>query len=108
MSHPIEQRLRTLLEAAFQPTHLAIENESHRHSVPPGSETHFKVVLVSGAMEGLRPVQRHQRIYQAVAELMNQPIHALALHVFTPAEWQSGGVVPPSPNCLGGSKGDRA
>lgn len=106
-SGPIEQQLRDLLNAGMAPHLLVVENESHQHSVPPGSETHFKVLLVSDRFDGLPRVRRHQAVYGAVAELMNQPIHALALHLYSPREWESReAAVPESPRCLGGSKND--
>ena len=55
LSTVIEAKLRD----AFAPAHLEVVNESHMHSVPKGSETHFKVVVVSDRFEGLSPVKRH-------------------------------------------------
>ena len=98
----IEQRVREV----FAPQYLEIDNESHMHSVPKGSESHFRLVLVSEQFAGLRPVARHQKVYAALGELMTQ-IHALALHVYTPEEWQAQGVAPASPQCMGGSKHDK-
>jgi BolA protein len=97
----IEEKIR----AAFSPQHLEIVNESHMHSVPPGSESHFKLVLVSEQFLGLRAVARHQKVYAALGETM-QAIHALALHTYTPEEWQVQGTAPTSPQCMGGSKHD--
>ena len=57
--NPVESRIIAKLTASFQPTHLQVANESHMHSVPPGSETHFKVVLASASFAGKRQVQRH-------------------------------------------------
>lgn len=91
---------------AFAPLHIELVNESYMHSVPPGSESHFKLVLVSGHFEGVRPVARHQKVYGALGELMQQ-IHALALHTYTPGEWEQQHAAPASPNCLGGSKHDK-
>ncbi len=86
---------------------MEVVNESYMHSVPPGSETHFKVVVVSDQFAGKRAVARHQAIYQALAEEVEGPVHALAIHTFTPEEWaQSQGASPASPQCLGGSKAD--
>lgn len=91
--------------ATLNPAELMIDNESHMHNVPDNSETHFKVVIVSDVFEGLRPVQRHQKVYQAVGDLMRAPIHALALHTYTPEEWvQRAGESQLSPPCLGGNK----
>ncbi|MGM1052522.1 MAG: BolA family protein [Pseudomonadota bacterium] len=90
---------------ALAPTFLAVENESHRHAVPPNSETHFKVTLVSERLEGLMPVKRHQQIYALLADELAGPVHALALHLYTPAEWAASGQSrPDSPDCRGGSK----
>ncbi len=98
----IEQRLTQAL--ALQ--HLVIENESHMHS-GPATESHFKLVVVAEDFAGKRPVARHQLIYGILSELMNNPIHALALHLYTADEWQTqNGAVPLSPTCKGGSKGD--
>lgn len=102
----IQESLRHKLELEFHPVHLDIVNESNNHNVPPNSETHFKVTLVADGFAGLRPVQRHQRVYRAVAEELAGPVHALALHTFTPAEWQRQGVAPQSPPCLGGEGSD--
>lgn len=88
---------------ALSPVWMQVDNESHMHHVPPNSETHFKVTMVSEAFDGLMPVKRHQRIYALLSEEMAGPIHALGLHLFTPAEWKStNGQVPASPNCKGG------
>jgi stress-induced morphogen len=105
--NPIESRIYTKLGAAFQPLHLEVINESYMHSVPSGSETHFKVVLTSEQFAGKRQVQRHQAVYACLAEELLGGVHALALHTFSPEEWQASGHVPASPNCLGGSKHDQ-
>lgn len=105
VQNAIEARLRE----AYDVRELVVENESHMHSVPPNSETHFKVTLVSPAFAGQMKVKRHQGIYRVLAEELAGPVHALALHLYTPEEWQSSGQVSPeSPNCMGGSKGDQA
>lgn len=101
---PVESAITVRLTETFEPVHLEVVNESHQHNVPPGSESHFKVTLVSDAFVGKRQVQRHQAVYAALAEQMQGPVHALALHTFSPEEWSRSGQVPGSPNCLGGGK----
>ena len=98
---PVESQIHSKLTARFRPLHLDVTNESHMHSVPPGSESHFKVVLVTSDFEGLRQVQRHQAIYATLAEELSAGVHALALHTYSPEEWQSVQTVPASPQCLG-------
>jgi len=100
----IEQTIRERLASAFEPQYLEVVNESHQHSVPPNSETHFKVVLVSDSFDGCRKVARHQQVYQTLAQELAGPVHALALHTYTLPEWEARGAAPASPDCLGGSK----
>ena len=97
----IEQKLAT----QFSPDYMEVVNESYMHSVPENSETHFKVTLVSGAFSEMRKVQRHQTLYGLLSAELAGPVHALALHLYTPEEWQQRQQsAPDSPNCLGGSK----
>ena len=98
----IEEKLQCL-----DPELIEVLNESHMHSVPANSETHFKVTLVSEAFSAVRKVQRHQKVYAILADELAGPVHALALHLYTSSEWQERQQQSPdSPNCLGGSKAD--
>ncbi|MFT4521040.1 MAG: stress-induced morphogen [Halioglobus sp.] len=103
----VQQEIERELKQVFDPVFLDVANESHMHSVPPNSETHFRVVLVSESFTEKRKVARHQAVYAAVAAQLEGPVHALALHTYSPEEWQlreEG--APESPECLGGSKAD--
>ena len=66
---------------------MQLHNDSHLHA-GPATESHFKLVLVSEAFNGLSRVKRHQAVYQALGDLMTQ-FHALALHTYTIDEWQA-------------------
>lgn len=102
----VQQQIRQKL-AVLAPLHLEVVNESFMHSVPPNSETHFKVVIVSPQFNGKRQVARHQSIYQLLAAELAGGVHALALHTYTEDEWQTREhSAPASPECLGGSKHD--
>ena len=102
----VEEQIGARLTEAFGPAYFELDNESSQHSVPPNSETHFRVVMAAEAFEGKRPVARHQLVYGVLADLMQNPIHALALHLYTPEEWDRERSAPESPACLGGSKSD--
>ena len=103
----VQQEIERRLQAHFSPAHMEVANESHMHSVPANSETHFKVVIVADAFDGQRKVARHQQVYALLSEQLEGPVHALALHTYTPEEWQQRqGEAPQSPDCLGGSKAD--
>ncbi len=103
----VQESITAKLSAALEPLHLEVINESHRHSVPPGSESHFKVVVVSDRFEGAPLVRRHQSVNAILDEELKEHLHALSLETLTGAEWQArGGEILASPPCLGGSKAD--
>ena len=98
-----ENRINSILEDEFFPDYLEVVNESSQHNVPPNSETHFKVTIVSSAFKDVRRVPRHQLVYKALAELLSGSVHALALHTYTSEEWiKRGNNVSSSPHCMGG------
>ncbi|WP_420590330.1 BolA family protein [Bacterioplanoides sp.] len=103
MSVSVEQTISSKLQP-LEPEHLEIANESHMHS-GPATDSHFKLTVVSDQFDGKRPVARHQLVYGLLADELAGPVHALALHLYTPQEWQQSGQAPDSPNCRGGSKG---
>ncbi len=96
----ITQKLTT----GLAPLHLEVENESSMHNVPKGSETHFRVMVVSPVFEGLGPVDRHRRIHELLQGELAAGLHALTLKLLTPAQWEAGARPEASPKCLGGSK----
>lgn len=102
-----QRAIEQMLNGRLEPVHLEVINESHMHNVPPGSESHFKVTVVSEQFEGKMLVARHRVVNEILAELLAGEIHALALHTLTPGEWfERGGDERNSPPCLGGSKAD--
>lgn len=96
----LQQQLHDRLQA-LAPSVLQVDNESRGHGgYFEGKESHFKVTVVSAAFEGLRAVQRHQKVYALAAELLSAhggTIHALAIHAYSPNEWA--GQAPDSPAC---------
>ena len=81
----IRQRL-----GALSPTRLELLDESAKHAghagAAPGGSTHWKLTIVSAAFAGQSTVARHRLIYQALGELMQHPIHALAISARAPGE----------------------
>jgi len=104
-SMSIQRDIELKLEQGIKALHLDVENESHNHNVPAGSESHFKVVLVSDEFEGKALLARHRIINKILEEELQGKIHALALHTYTEPEWKDAfGTAPMSPPCLGGGK----
>ena len=100
----MQSTIEAKLLQAFATEHLHVENESHMHNVAPGSESHFKVTIVSESFNDQMLIKRHRRVNQALEQEMQQ-IHALAIHTLTPDEWQArDGNVTASPPCRGGGK----
>lgn len=104
----IESIIEKKLLNEFSPMHLDVINESNQHNVPPGSESHFKVVIVSEVFEGERLIKRHRLINKLLATELSDNIHALALHTYTESEWNKyyAENTPLSPKCMGGSKAE--
>ncbi|MFP5306533.1 MAG: BolA family protein [Gammaproteobacteria bacterium] len=83
------ERIRAILQQAFAPDALQIEDQSHLHAGHAGAATgkgHFRVDIVAAAFEGMTPLQRHRAVYAALDELMQTDIHALSVGARTPAE----------------------
>ena len=60
----IEQKIMSSLA----PSHLEVINESHMHKVPPGSELHFKVIVVSDHFDGASRIKRQQAVNRILAD----------------------------------------
>lgn len=104
----IRETIENKIVTSLQPVHLEVINESHMHNVPPGSESHFKVVVVCDQFEGISRVKRHQTLNGILSSELKNDIHALSLQIMTASEWASkGGKIMASPQCLGGSKAGR-
>ena len=100
----IQATIEHKLASEFDTDFLQVENESHMHNVAPGSESHFKVTIVSDAFKDQMLIKRHRMVNKTLQQEMQQ-IHALALHTLTPDEWRSrAGNVADSPKCRGGGK----
>ncbi len=86
----IADRIRSKLEAALSPMRLDIQDDSAKHSghsgAREGGESHFSVLIVSDAFEGLSRVARQRRVNTILAEELAGPVHALSIQARTPAE----------------------
>ena len=104
----VQQTIETKINDALAPSHLMVVNESYMHSVPPGSESHFKLVIVTDSFSGVPRVRRHQTVNGILKDELAGPLHALSMETLTLEEWErKGGGVRQSPDCLGGGKTDR-
>ena len=95
----IETTIKDLLIDTFDPSILSVINESYMHNVPEGSESHFKVVIVSKSFKDIKNIKRHQEIYKALKNIM-ESIHALSIQAFNEEEYQKNPKIVKSPNCI--------
>ena len=101
----VQETIENKITEALSPSYLTVMNESYMHSVPPGAESHFKLVVVTDSFDGVPRVRRHQTVNGILKDELAGPLHALSMETFTPEEWErKGGVVREAPDCLGGGK----
>lgn len=86
----VAESINAKLTAALAPSHLEIEDESHKHAGhsgwQPGGETHFRVRVTSNLFTGKTRVERHRLVHAALQEELATRVHALALELKTPDE----------------------
>jgi stress-induced morphogen len=84
------ERLRLVLGQAFAPIVLEVADDSAKHAghvgARPQGETHYSVLLVSRAFEGLPRVARHRAVHDLLEAEFAGGLHALALTLRTPDE----------------------
>lgn len=95
---PIESQIVNTLKTSMDLFSLKIINESFMHNVPEGSESHFKIVIVSEDFLNLTMIQRHKLVYKKLDNLMTK-IHALSIHAFDKNEFKLNPIILDSPEC---------
>ena len=87
---PIAAEMRRRLEAALQPTVLALTDDSEHHrghgGYNPAGESHFSLAITSPAFAGKSRVERQRMVYAALGELMDERVHALSIKAVAPGE----------------------
>lgn len=76
------EELKTIIAAGLPCEHLELT----------GDGRHWYATVVSGAFDGLRSIQRHQRVYATLGgRMQTDEVHALSMKTYTPAEWAANG-----------------
>ncbi len=90
----VAAELRRRLEDGLTPERVEVEDQSAQHAghagARPGGETHFRVLVVSGAFAGRGRVERQRLVYAAAGDLLRTDIHALSVTALAPGEPGSG------------------
>ena len=83
------ERVRLLLELAFEPESLQVEDDSHKHVGHEGAKSglgHFSVSIISSHFNGMKMLARHRAVYTALDDMMKTDIHALAIEAIASNE----------------------
>ena len=86
---PTAARMQRVLSERFRPTHLEVRDESAAHAghASAGGRGHFRVRIVSVSFSGLKSLQRHRLVNEALAPLFESAVHAVAIETLTPEEF---------------------
>lgn len=80
---PIATEMRRRLEAALQPTVLALIDDSEQHrghaGHNPAGESHFSLVIESAAFTGKSRVAMQRLVHAALGDLLEERVHALSI-----------------------------
>lgn len=91
----VEQEMQSRLKAAFDPSFLCVTNDSASHAGHMGDdgsgESHFSVEIEAAAFAGLSRVARQRAVNAALADLLAERVHALALSVRAPGDMRAPG-----------------
>jgi len=86
----VAEAIRKKLTVALEPQSLEVADESHLHAghagAREGGESHFRLLVVSGAFEGLSRIARQRLVNDVLREELAGPVHALAMKTLTPDE----------------------
>ncbi|UYY58123.1 BolA family protein [Sphingomonas sp. S2-65] len=89
-SAPLADQIAARLTASLNPTQLHVSNDSAQHRGHLGDdgtgETHFTVTVEAPAFTGLSRVARQRLVNQALADLLAERIHALAIKARAPGD----------------------
>ena len=91
LTGPVAAEITRRLTEALSPTQLAVIDDSEKHRGhggynERGGESHFTVEIESPAFAGMNRVQRQRAVNHALAELLEERVHALAIKALAPGE----------------------
>nr|WP_295375281.1 BolA family protein [uncultured Sphingosinicella sp.] len=94
MSHessgPVAAEITRRLTESLDPTHLQVIDDSEKHrghsGHDPRGESHFTVEIESPMFASMSRVQRQRAVNGALAELLKERVHALAIKARAPGE----------------------
>jgi BolA family transcriptional regulator, general stress-responsive regulator len=90
MTGPLAREIAEKLSAHFEPSQLAVINDTashHGHAGDDGSgESHFTVEIESAAFAGVSRLERQRMVNRALGDIPGRRVHALAIRARAPGE----------------------
>jgi len=77
----------------LQAVTIEIIDDSAKHAGHEGAKSgggHYRLNIVSPLFAGLRTMERHRLVYQALGTLMQREVHALSITALAPEETPAG------------------
>ena len=79
----IKTAIEEKLVNAISTLGLEVLNESYMHNVPDGSETHFKVIIISNDFENKTKLERHRLVNNFLRDEFESSLHSITFKLMT-------------------------
>ena len=86
----IENEIKNRLSKKMDLIHFEMKDFTGRHLNHKTHEGgfHLEAIIVSNDFQGLTLIKRHQKVYEAIGDLMKHEIHALSMKTLIQSEWE--------------------
>ena len=83
------EKIEAIVRRRFRPVQFELRDDSAKHAGHAGATSgggHYHLLLVSAEFEGRSRIEQHRMVYEALAGLIPDEIHALGLTTRAPSE----------------------
>ena len=89
-SSSIEDEIKNRLSKKMDLIHFEMKDFTGRHLNHKTHEGgfHLEAIIVSNDFKDLTLIKRHQKVYEAIGDLMKHEIHALSMKTLIQSEWE--------------------
>ena len=89
-SSSIENEIKNRLSKKMDLIHFEMKDFTGRHLNHKTHEGgfHLEAIIVSNDFQDLTLIKRHQKVYEAIGDLMKHEIHALSMKTLIQSEWE--------------------
>ena len=89
-SSSIENEIKNRLSKKMNLIHFEMKDFTGRHLNHKTHEGgfHLEAIIVSNDFQDLTLIKRHQKVYEAIGDLMKHEIHALSMKTLIQSEWE--------------------